>query len=253
LLSIFLNINVLATQRTQAITFDSTPPSGVVVGSPGYQPQATGGASGQPVVFSVDGATTNNACSVSGNTVHFDHAGSCVIGADQAATSVYAAAPHVTQTVDVGKASQTLVFNSSAPPDARVGGSYVPDISGGGSTSPIALSVASATTNAACSVTGNTVNFDHAGTCAVAADQAGDADHQDATQVTQQFGVTKSAQTVTFTSTPPVFALVGETYVAKADGGASGNLSSSAWTRRRRHPSAPSPAPRSRSSSPGRA
>ena len=53
---------------------------------------ATGGDSGNPVTFSVDPATTNSACTVTGATVTFRHAGTCVIAADQAGNDDYPAA-----------------------------------------------------------------------------------------------------------------------------------------------------------------
>ena len=49
---------------------------------------ATGGASGNPVVFTVDAASGPGVCAVSGTdgaTVNYTGAGSCVIDANQAA------------------------------------------------------------------------------------------------------------------------------------------------------------------------
>jgi len=68
---------------------------------------ATGGASAQPVVFSVDAASGAGVCSVSGadgSTVRYLARGSCVIDANQAAGDGYAAAAQVQQTVTVSAA-----------------------------------------------------------------------------------------------------------------------------------------------------
>src|SRR6185295_10897281 len=43
---------------SQTIRFTSTPPANAVVGGPGYTVTATGGGSGNPVVFSIDQAAT---------------------------------------------------------------------------------------------------------------------------------------------------------------------------------------------------
>ncbi|MCW2755868.1 MAG: hypothetical protein JWQ32_3279 [Marmoricola sp.] len=69
---------------------------------------AEGGASGNPVTFTVADATTGAACSISGTTLSFDHAGSCAVAADQAGTADYAAAPEATQTVTVGLAPTSV-------------------------------------------------------------------------------------------------------------------------------------------------
>ncbi|MEQ6901494.1 Ig-like domain-containing protein [Nocardioides sp. YIM 152588] len=63
---------------------------------------ATGGDSGNPIVYSINGATTGSACSLlpDGSGVSFDHPGSCVVDADQAGTTTYGAG-HAQQTVEV--------------------------------------------------------------------------------------------------------------------------------------------------------
>jgi hypothetical protein len=63
---------------------------------------ATGGGSGNPVVFSADPGSAK-VCNVSGTTVTYTAAGSCVIDANQAGTATYAAAPQVQQTITVNK------------------------------------------------------------------------------------------------------------------------------------------------------
>ncbi len=85
----------------QVITF-ADPGPGVVGQSEALT--ATGGGSGQPVVFSVDATSGAGVCSVSGTdggTVNFLAAGSCVIDANQAAGDGYAAAAQVQQTITV--------------------------------------------------------------------------------------------------------------------------------------------------------
>ena len=53
-------------------------------------------------------------------------------------------------------------------------------------------------TPSVCTVSGRTVTIVTAGTCAIAADQAGDADYNAAARVTQSVTVAKASQTITF-------------------------------------------------------
>ena len=89
------------TRRT-SLSFTSTPPVRPTFGST-YELRAS--AAGRGITFSVDAATTHQACALSGaTTVVFDHAGTCVIAAD-----VSAKAGHpVTQSIDVPQADQTV-------------------------------------------------------------------------------------------------------------------------------------------------
>ncbi len=106
----------------QAISFTS-PTLGIAGQSAALV--ATGGASGNPVVFSVDPSSGAGVCSVSGidgTTLSYMQAGTCVIDADQAGNASYAAAPTVTGVVTV---DQTPAFTLDAPPTAAtVGQSY---------------------------------------------------------------------------------------------------------------------------------
>jgi hypothetical protein len=71
---------------------------------------ATGGASGNPVVFSLDSSSVAGVYTLSSTncaTVNYTGAGDCVIDADQAGDSNCVAAPQVQQTVVVGRAGST--------------------------------------------------------------------------------------------------------------------------------------------------
>ena len=204
---------------SQTITFTSTPPTGAVVGGPTYALAATGGGSGNPVVFSSGSPAV---CTVSGATVGFVGVGTCAIHADQAGNANYRAAPRVTQSFAVGKGAQAITFTSTPPTAAAVvgGPTYALAATGGGSGNPVVFSSGSP---AVCTVSGATVGFVGVGTCVIDADQAGDANYDPAPQATQSFAVGKGAQTITFTSTPPTGAVVGPTYALAATGGGSGN------------------------------
>jgi hypothetical protein len=81
----------------QSISF-TAPATGTARGSATLS--ATGGGSGNPVVFSADPASAK-VCTVSGTTVTYTAAGNCVIYANQAGTATYTAAPPVQQTITV--------------------------------------------------------------------------------------------------------------------------------------------------------
>ena len=82
---------------TQVIRFTSTPPLKPLVGG-SYAMTATGGQSGNPVVFT---SLTPTVCGVVNDVAQFTTAGVCTIAANQAGTSTYAAATQVTQTVRI--------------------------------------------------------------------------------------------------------------------------------------------------------
>src|SRR5262249_42434278 len=75
--------------------------------------QATGGASGNPVTFSIDPSSTGTG-SISGNALTVTGAGSIVIDANQAGNSNYSAAPQVQQTLVVNKATPTITWANPA-------------------------------------------------------------------------------------------------------------------------------------------
>jgi hypothetical protein len=103
-------------KTAQTISFPG-PGGGTAGGSESLS--ATGGGSGNPVVFSIDPATSpSDACTVSGTngaTVNFAHAGSCVIDANQAGDADYTAAPQTAQTVAVSAAATAATATTTAP------------------------------------------------------------------------------------------------------------------------------------------
>jgi hypothetical protein len=201
---------------TQTITFTSSPTSPTVGGT--YLVTATGGASGNPVTFT---SATTGVCTVSSGTVSFVHAGSCAVNANQAGNAQYAAAPQVQQTFTVAKAPQTVIFTSTAPSAAVVGGTgYTPSATGGASGNAVVLSI-DATTTGNCSLSGGVVTYQHAGTCTVDGNQAGAADYL-AGSNQQSYAIGKGSQAITFQPLPPT-AFVGDSSTPGTIGGASGN------------------------------
>ena len=119
-------------------------------------------------------------------------------------------------TIAVGKASQTITFTSTAPSNAKVGGSTYNVTATATSGLTVVLTI-DAAASSVCSLAGSTVAFLGVGTCVIDANQPGDASYQPAPQVQQSFAVAKGDQTVSFTSSAPVTATVGgPTYVVTA-------------------------------------
>ena len=85
--------------------------------------------------------------------------------------------------------NQEITFTASPPALPIVGGGYAVTASGGGSGNPVTFSSLTSTT---CSVPGNAVVFLAAGTCTIAADQAGNSRYFPALQATQSMDVAEA-------------------------------------------------------------
>ena len=203
----------------QTIRFTSSPPLAPVVG--GTYAAAAAGRSGNPVVLSIDPGS-GPVCTISGSIVTFNNTGSCVIDANQAGNSTYAAAPQVQQTIRVGKTAQSISF--APPASASVGGSATFSATGGRSGNPVVFSLDPTSGPEVCSVSGTngtTVNYAAAGSCVIDANQAGNSTYAAAPQVQQTIRVGKTAQSISFA--PPASASVGGSATFSATGGRSGN------------------------------
>jgi N-acetylneuraminic acid mutarotase len=100
-------VSVTVSKAAQTIKF--TAPSSVTYGVAPIALSATGGASGQPVTFTV----TSGPATVSASTLTITGAGSVVVTANQAGNSNYAAATAVQQTIKVNKATTTASLTAS--------------------------------------------------------------------------------------------------------------------------------------------
>jgi Regulator of chromosome condensation (RCC1) repeat len=179
-----LNLIVAA---PQSISFTSISPSPAYVGAT-YAVTATA-TSGLPVAFST---STPGTCSVSGGTVTFIAVGTCTVAADQAGDATHLAALEQTQSITVVKRPQTITFTSTAPNLPLVNATYAVTAT---ASSGLAVSVTSLTPGT-CTVTGSTATFVAAGSCTIAADQAGDATYLAAPEQKQSITIITAAQAV---------------------------------------------------------
>ena len=137
-----------APQVTQTITVNPLQAQSISFTAPatGYVGEsatltATGGGSGNPVVFSVDSSSGSGVCTVSGDTVSYTAAGSCVIDANQAGNTSYAPAPQVSQTITVG-AGLVITTSILNPAFVFVGQAYGTTLAAAGGVGPYTWSLA---------------------------------------------------------------------------------------------------------------
>ena len=205
-------------QSVQSITFTSTAPSGAQIG--GSYTVSASASSGLPVAFSAD-ASSAGVCTVSGSTVSFVGLGTCTVDANQAGDASYQPAPQVQQSFAVAAvppSSQTIVFTSSPPAGAVVGGPAYAVSATASSGLPVTFSIDGSSAGV-CTISGSAVSPVGSGTCVVDADQPGNGSFLAAPQAEQSFAVSTpslSVQSIQFTSTPPAGAEVGDTYLVTA-------------------------------------
>jgi hypothetical protein len=170
------SITVTTAKANQTITFGTAPT--VKVGTSGTV-SATA-TSSLAVAFT---STTPTICTVSGSTVTGVAAGTCTIAGNQAGNTTYNAAPQVTQNITVGKGSQTITLSVPTSITRPATGAAIAT-----ATSGLAVTLTSETSSV-CTISGTTVTGIAAGTCTIAANQAGNANYNAAAQVTKNITV----------------------------------------------------------------
>ena len=212
---------VTVNQGSQIIAFPAPPTPIAYAANQTFSVAATGGASGNPVVFS---SSTNPVCTVSGSVVGIVKAGTCTIAASQAGNAQYNAATAVGQTVVINKANQTIAFD---PLPSRPLGSGIFTLSATAS-SGLTVTFTSRTTGK-CTVASGTVTLVATGTCTIRAAQSGNVNYNAAPVVDQSFGITAGGLTGQVIggfnpATPiPYQPAPSNTFTLTATGGGSGN------------------------------
>jgi MAM domain, meprin/A5/mu/Secretion system C-terminal sorting domain len=173
----------------QTITFAALPAK--TFGDVAFALSATGGASGEPIIFS---SSNTAVATVSGSMVTIIGAGSTNITASQAGNANFNAATPVVRVLTVNKANQTILFE----PLTAKSVSDPPFNLTGTATSGLAVSYISSNT-AVATVSGVTITLLSAGTTTITASQAGNANYNVASSVNQVLTVnTKLSQSITF-------------------------------------------------------
>ncbi len=154
----------------------------------------SGGSSTGSFSYQVDASNTTPGCSVSGSTLTYTTAGTCVIAVTRSGdTNHFARTDAVSFTI--GLASQTITFNSLSSK------SYSSDTFTVSATSSASLTVVfTSGSTSVCTTSGtsgSTITLLGVGTCVINANQSGDANTGAASQVSQNFTVDPRAITVT--------------------------------------------------------
>jgi len=173
------------TKYDQTITFDPIPTQSAPVP---LALAATGGGSGNPVVFTLD----SGPATLVGNTLTFTGAGTVSVTANQAGNSNHFDAAPVTRVFEVALASQSLTFAAIGTRFAHL--PHTLSATGGPSGNPVVFTLDSGPATLA----GNALTFTGAGTVSVTASLAGNALYGAATPVTRVFDVVRGPQPITF-------------------------------------------------------
>ncbi len=204
--------NITINPAPQTITFDPTPATVNPVrccALPDFTVSATGGSSGNPIVFT---SLTPDVCSSFGLQQNFigNAPGTCIIAADQAGNATYAPAPRVTRSVTILKRNQMIVFGTNPGPvnftpnsTFAVSAKATPaNIDHWDTGNPVFFT---SLTTSVCSVAGSTVTTIAPGTCTIAANQPGNANDNPAPQATQSIVIMAPAlipQSLVFGTNP---------------------------------------------------
>jgi sugar lactone lactonase YvrE len=194
--------SVVVTQAAQAINF--TPPATPVTYSSGLtiSLSATGGASGNSIVFTIDTSSTGTG-SITGSTLTVTGVGTFVIDANQAGNSNYAAATQVQKSVVVTQAAQAINFTQPTTPVTYSSGLTIPLVAtGGASGNSIVFTIDTSSTGTGSITGGSTLNVTGVGTFVINANQAGNSNYAAATQV-QKSIVVNAPPLPTFNVTSP--------------------------------------------------
>ena len=150
--------------------------------------------SGAPITFSSGGVCTNNGATFTITS----GAGTCTVKYDQAGDGNFNPATQVIESVNAEKVNQSITVGTYAPLSAAYNATFtVAATSNSGSAVSYSSSGVCTNVGATFTITSGT------GICTVKYDQAGDGNHNPATQVTESVTAQKANQTITVNSNPP--------------------------------------------------
>jgi hypothetical protein len=186
------SVAITVDQASQTITF--SPAASAAYGAT-VQLSATGGASGNPVTFTLDASSTAGAATLTGSTLKVTGLGSIVVDANQEGDTDYAAATQVQATINAVQAAQVITFttpsgsSASKPASITFGANVTLAATGGASGAAVTFTVDASSTAGAGSLNGSTLTASGLGTIVIDANQAGNTDYAAATQVQAFFTV----------------------------------------------------------------
>jgi aspartate 1-decarboxylase len=203
------SVNFSITKATQAAVTLSSLSSVFTPSNKTVSLTGTGGTGTGSYQYALDSSNTTAGCSVTGSTLTYTTAGTCVVAVTRTADSNYLARTDAVS-FSIGLASQTITFGSLSAK------SYSSDTFTVSATSSASLTVVfTSASPSICTTSGNsgsTITLLNVGTCVINANQIGDSNVAAASQVSQNFTVNPRAITVTadaktkaFGATDPIF------------------------------------------------
>ncbi|OJJ17694.1 hypothetical protein BKI52_27925 [marine bacterium AO1-C] len=214
-----INLSANVIKANQTINFSLGTNATKVITDADFMLSATGGASGNPIIYNSSDA---NVATISGSTVTIVGVGTTTITASQAGNANYNAATDVTQTLTVNKLDQTITFSLGTNATKTFGeGDFVLSATGGASGNAVTFASSDASI---ATISGNTVSIVGAGSVTITASQAGNATYSAAADVIQTLLVNKANQTITFDLGANTTKVIGDAdFTLSATGGATGN------------------------------
>jgi len=159
--------------------------------------------------YALDSSNTTPGCSVSGSTLTYTTAGTCVVAVTRTSDTNYLARTDVVS-FSIGLASQSITFGSLSAKN------YSAETFTVSATSSASLTVvftsASQTVCTTSGTSGSTITLLSVGTCVINANQIGDASVSPASQVSQNFTVNPRAITVTADTKTKVYGAADPTF-----------------------------------------
>jgi len=176
-------------KHSQIITFGTLP--NLTYGSAPITLSATGGGSGNPVVFSSSDTNIATCTGINGSVLTIVGTGSCMIYADQAGNSNYSAATQVGRALNGLNAPQNITFGSLA---SKTYGDASFSLT---ATSSSGLSVTYTSSDpSVATVSGSTVTIVGAGSTDITASQSGNTNYGAAADIKQTLTINKKSLTI---------------------------------------------------------
>jgi Carboxypeptidase regulatory-like domain/Bacterial Ig-like domain (group 3) len=212
--------SLTVSKANQAILITTHAPATAAVDDQ-FTVAATGGGSGNAIVYGSSGGCTNT-----GADYTITGTGTCTVTYDQAGNTNYNAAPQLTDSVNSSKANQTIHVSTHAPASAVYGTDFTVAATGGNSGNPVTYGSSGGCTSTGAHFTMTSGSTD----CTVTYDQAGNANYNAATEVTETVTAQKADQTIDVTMHAPSSAAYNSSFDvdANAAGGAVSYSSSGA-------------------------
>jgi len=182
------SLSVTVNKQNQTITFNAL--SAKAIGDAAFDLTATS-TSALPVTYT---SSNTAVATINGSTVTLVGAGTTTITASQAGNDIFNAATNVLRDLVISKGNQTITF--AALSSKTIGDA--PFALTASSSSGLPVEYSSSNTSAA-TVSGNTVTLVAPGSVTIHANQAGNANYNAATQVSQTFCINPAKPTITST------------------------------------------------------